>query len=313
MLYPCRVSARLARLTSLFACLALGSVSGCDNGDSGSGGGSSSAGSGGSSTSTSGPLTTGTPGSSSDTGMAEGSSTEASDDSAMGGECVLWKADDCGEGRKCMPYSVEDDSIPDEIQCCDAVDNPALDGEPCEATDYNGSCLDNCAPGSMCVLDDNDTLQGLCRSFCDPTANDCDPDQTCKSFFELLPGVPNLPTCMDKCDPLLQNCSPQGWHCIPDTPTESGQSGFICTPPPPVPPQNVLGACALANQCEKGLVCVTDDRVPGCSFTSCCTAFCDITEGDEVCQDIDPNMVCVDWMSPDPDWENVGVCALPAQ
>ena len=295
------------------SCSALLAVTGCGD-DGGSSAGSTSSGDDASSSSattdpapTSGPTSVG--GSS---GVADASSS-GGNDSGLGGECVLWEPDDCGEGRKCMPYSLEDDSVPDEIQCCDAVDNPALDGEPCEALDYNGSCLDNCAPGSMCVLDDEESLTGLCRSFCDPSGNDCEPDQTCKSFFELLSGVPNLPTCMNKCDPLLQNCSPDGWHCIPDTPTESGQSGFICTPPPPVPPQGFGQACALANQCEKGLVCVTDDRVPGCAFSSCCTAFCDLTEGDGVCQDLDPNMVCTDWMSPDPDWENVGACTLPQQ
>ena len=252
-----------------------------------------------------------TPGTSSSGGIADASTTDDSNGTSPAGECVLWEEDDCGEGRKCMPYSIEDDCIPDEIQCCDAVDNPALDGEPCTALDYNGSCLDDCEPASMCVLDDPDSLTGLCRSFCDPAGNDCDPGQTCKAFFELLPGVPNLPTCMDQCDPLTQDCSPPGWHCIPDSPTESGQSGFLCTPPPATPPQGMFEACALANQCEAGLVCVTDDRVPGCSFTSCCTAFCDLTEGDGVCQDLHPDMECVDWMSPDPAWEDVGVCALP--
>jgi len=244
-------------------------------------------------------------------GPFDSSATDDSSDTSPSGECILWEPDDCGAGRKCMPYSIEDDGIPDEIQCCDAVDNPALDGEPCTAQEYNGSCVDDCAPGSMCVLDDEDSLTGLCRSFCDPSGNDCQPDQTCKAFFELLLGVPNLPTCMDRCDPLSQDCSPPGWHCIPDTPTESGQSGFVCTPPPPGTPNGMFDPCALANQCEPGLVCVTDDRVPGCTFASCCTAFCDLGEGDSTCQALHPDMECVDWMSPDPMWEDVGACALP--
>lgn len=229
------------------------------------------------------------------------------------GECVLWNANECGEGRKCMPYSLEEDRIPDNIQCCDAVENPALDGEPCSAMEYNGSCLDNCAPGSMCVLDDEESLVGLCRKFCDPAGDDCNPDQTCKAFFELLLGVPNTPVCMDKCDPLVQDCSPPGWHCIPDTPTESGQSGFICSPPPPSSPKQLFEPCALANDCEAGLVCVTDDRVPDCTFAACCTAYCDLSEGDSVCTNLHPDMVCTDWMSPDPDWQGVGACTLPQQ
>ncbi len=317
--YPWAVSG-LPRVHTLCLLAVLGVVPACpaDSQESSEGGstsadGTSTSASTGQRTTLSGTTTTTSVADASSTAAADETTFEDSDDSGPAGECTLWEADDCGKGRKCMPYSLEDDGIPDEIQCCDAVDNPALDGEPCEALEYNGSCLDDCEPGSMCVLDDDDSLAGLCRSFCDPDGDDCDPDQTCKAFFELLQGVPNLPTCMDQCDPLLQNCSPPGWHCIPDSPTESGQSGFLCTPPPSGTPASVFDPCALANQCEPGLVCVTDDRVPGCTFASCCTAYCALDEGDGVCQDLDPNMVCVDWMSPDPSWQNVGVCALPQQ
>ncbi len=287
---------------------------GCGDDGGSADGGSTSDASGSSSTGTN--VTT-TPVSSSTSGVGSSgfadASTEDTNDTTPSGECILWEESDCGEGSKCMPYSIDDDGIPDQIQCCAAVDNPALDGDPCQVFDYNGSCLDDCAPGSMCVLDNEDSMSGLCRSFCDPAGSDCDSDQTCKAFFELFAEVPNLPTCMDRCNPLQQDCSPSSWHCIPDSPTESGQSGFLCTPPPSTTPNGMFEPCALANQCEKGLVCVTDDRVPGCSFASCCTAFCDLDEGDSVCQDLHPDMECVDWMSPDPTWENVGACALPQQ
>lgn len=212
-----------------------------------------------------------------------------------------------------MPYSIEDDRIPDNVQCCDAVDSPASPGDPCTAMGYNGSCLDDCEPGSMCVLDDEKSLGGHCRTFCEPGGNDCEFDETCKSFFELLPGVPTTPLCMERCDPLLQDCTPDDWHCIPDTPTESGQSGFLCSPPPPSIPKGLFDPCALANDCEQGLVCVTDDRVPGCNFSACCTAYCSLSEGDEACQALNADLECVDWMSPDPDWFDVGACALPPQ
>ncbi|MEM6290223.1 MAG: hypothetical protein AAGA54_03130 [Myxococcota bacterium] len=299
----------------LFASLAVAPACG-DDGGSAAGDGSTSAAEG----STGGGPTTAAPTSTSTTSTPEPSTGQADEtgiidtnDTAPQGECVLWDPNDCGEGSKCMPYSIEDDGIPDEVQCCPAVEEPALNGEPCMADEYNGSCIDNCEPGSMCVLDDEDSLTGLCRQFCDPSGNDCDPDQTCKAFFELLPGVPNLPTCMDRCDPLLQDCSPDGWHCIPDSPTEAGQSGFLCTPPPSGPPVGIFEPCALANQCEPGLVCVTDDRVPGCTFASCCTAYCDLADGDSACQDIDPQLECTDWMSPDPEWQDVGACTLPQQ
>lgn len=246
------------------------------------------------------------------TGGSTGSADETgNDDGPIEGECLLWEFDECGADRKCMPYSVEDDRLPDTVQCCDAIDNPDLEGEPCQISGYDGSCMDTCEVGTMCLLDNDEMLTGQCRRFCDPDAPACGNDQTCKAFFELLPGVPNIPLCMDKCDPLLQDCSQPGWHCIPDTPTESGQSGFLCTPPPPSTPKGVLETCALANDCEAGLVCVTASRVPDCAFTSCCTAYCDLEDGDATCQAIHPDLECVDWMSPDPTWANVGACAVP--
>lgn len=226
------------------------------------------------------------------------------------GECILY-ADECGPDQKCMPWSLEADEIPDEIRCCAAPDSPDLVGEPCQVQDYNGSCIDTCERGAMCILDDPEQLTGQCRRFCQPAASDCQPDETCKTFYELLSNVPTVPLCMEQCDPLTQDCSVPSWLCIPDSPTQAGQSGFICVSPPPNEPYGLFEACALANQCEPGLVCVTADRVPDCSFTSCCTAYCSLSEGDGPCQDIDPNLRCIDWMSPDPTWDDVGVCALP--
>ena len=59
---------------------------------------------------------------------------------------------------------------------------------------------------------------------------------------------------------------------------------------------------------------VLASRVPGGCGASpqCCTAFCDLQDGDAPCQDIDPELTCVDWMSPDPTWSDVGVCATPS-
>lgn len=239
-----------------------------------------------------------------------GVTTEVDTSDPPMGECLPWEENKCGDGRKCMPYSVEDDRLPDFFQCCDEL-GTALPGEACDIMEYDGSCLDSCVEGSMCVLDNPDDLRGQCREFCDPASNSCGNDQTCKSFFELLPGVVTTPLCMDKCDPLTQDCSQEGWYCIPDTPTESGQSGFLCSPPPPTPPKTALEGCFLANDCEAGLVCIPQDRVPGCTALQCCTAYCSLEDGDSTCQEIDPDLSCVDWMSPDPTWTDVGACALP--
>lgn len=300
--YDSPMRTALVVLTSL---VVLSSACGGKGGQDGSGeAGSTSSGSTGSGSTSSVEPTTGAADSSS--GSADSTTMEPPE-----GECILW-ADECGPDQKCEPYTImEGQQFPDEIRCCAAVDNPDLVGEACEVIDYNGSCLDTCERGAFCVLDDPDTLTGQCRSYCDPASNDCLPNQTCKSFFELLHGVPTVPLCMEQCDPLVQDCVVPGWLCIPDSPTESGQSGFICVSPPPGNPVGLFDACALANQCEPGLVCVTGDRVPGCTFMACCTSYCSNSEGDAPCQALDASLECVDWMSPDPTWVDVGVCALP--
>lgn len=232
-----------------------------------------------------------------------------------GNDCILEDNDCTEDNEKCMPWSEDADRIPDRARCCPMQDNPDLDGERCTVLEYDGSCLDSCESGTMCLVDNPDSLEGLCRPFCDPGVPECDGgDGTCKSFFELIPDSLTVPLCMDKCDPLLQDCSPPSWHCIPDIPTPSGQSGFICVPPPPQTPVPALGACGLANDCDQGLVCVPASRVPdGCGVSGqCCTAYCSLSEGDAPCTAIDPALSCVSWMAPDPTWSDVGVCALPA-
>lgn len=246
-----------------------------------------------------------------DTEVADG---ESSGGNPVGPMCNL-EANDCtDDNQKCMPWSEDPDRIPDDSRCCALQDNPDLEGERCTVDKYDGSCLDSCEVNTMCLVDTPDSLEGYCRAFCDPGQPSCNAGEgTCKSFFELIPGSITVPLCMDRCDPLLQDCSPGSWHCIPDSPTPSGQSGFICVPPPPEDPLGPGEACGLANDCERGLVCVPGSRVPGCKdVLSCCTGYCSLSEGDAPCQAIDPVMVCVDWMSPDPDWSDVGVCALPS-
>lgn len=228
------------------------------------------------------------------------------------GECLLYQQDCTDPALKCMPWSLEEDRIPDETKCCPMVANPKQIDETCEIMDYDGSCLDDCDEGAFCVLEQSDALGGFCHKFCDPgDESTCDADETCKPFFEMIEDAPEVPICMDKCDPLTQDCQRPGWSCLPDSPTTAGQSGFICTPPPPQNPGQQGDTCALANDCDIGLTCVPSSRLPECGFLFCCTQFCDLTEADP-CPAIDPALECVDWMAPDPQWQDVGVCAIPA-
>ncbi len=228
------------------------------------------------------------------------------------GECRLFGQDCTDPGLKCMLWSLEADRIPDETRCCDIVANPKQVDETCEIFDYDGSCLDDCDRGAICILE-TDTLGGFCHQFCSPTdETTCDANETCKPFFEMLDAVPEVPICMDKCDPLTQDCLRPGWSCLPDFPTTAGQSGFICTPPPPINPAGFGDTCALANDCEVGLTCVPRERFSVCDFLFCCTSYCDLAAGNDPCPGLDPAMECVDWMAPDPRWQDVGVCAIPS-
>ena len=242
------------------------------------------------------------------TGAATGGGSSTG---APAGECLLAEQDCPDPAQKCMPWSAEDDRVPDTTRCCPLAENPKQLGETCQIQDYDGSCLDDCAKGTVCVQDDPNALQGICQALCDVTSPDpCAPNQTCKPFFENVPGAPVVPICMDQCDPLLQDCARPDWSCIPDSPTAQGMSGFLCSPPPPGPRKSALQACALANDCQPGLVCVPADLVPDCSFLYCCTPLCDLTEPDP-CPAVDPSLSCVDWMSPSPKWDQVGVCVIP--
>lgn len=248
-----------------------------------------------------------------DAGSDTGGLDESSDDGQVMGECILWGNECTAGSQKCMPWSLLADRIPDEIRCCALADNPKQENESCTVEEYDGSCRDDCREGTMCIVDDLKTLSGVCRQFCDPSlaGSACDPDDTCKPFFETLRSAPQVPLCMDKCDPLVQDCVQPGWLCLPDSPTVAGQSGFICTPPAPGTLNGPLTACGFANDCQAGLGCIVADRLPDCPFTTCCTAFCSLSEGDAACIALDPLLRCIDWMSLDPDWQDVGVCALP--
>jgi len=232
-----------------------------------------------------------------------------------GAECLLEDNDCTDPAQKCMPWSENADRVPDAARCCPLQDTPDLVGERCAVEEYDGSCLDSCDENMMCLVDNPKGLEGLCRGFCDPAMPTCNEGQgTCKSFFELVPGALTVPLCMDRCDPVLQDCSPGSWHCIPDSPTPAGQSGFICVPPPPQEPLAIFEPCGLANDCEQGLVCILASRLPAgsCDGATCCSSYCDLPEGNAPCQAIDPGLECVDWMSPEPTWADVGVCAVPS-
>lgn len=80
--------------------------------------------------------------------------------------CSTW-LQDCPDGEKCMPWSVDlDDTTWDFWKCIPLPPDPAHVGEPCVVEGSPKSGVDNCDEGSMCWHVDPDTLEGTCVPFC---------------------------------------------------------------------------------------------------------------------------------------------------
>ena len=214
------------------------------------------------------------------------------------------------EDLKCMPWSADPDRIPDELRCCDIVEFPKLLGETCNVLEYDGSCLDDCEAGTMCVIDKLDSLEGYCQSFCDSgNAESCPNTEVCKPFFEMFEDTPTVPLCMSKCHPLEQNCEElgrPGWTCLPEGATAPS---FLCMPPTQNLPKQEYETCLLANDCQIGLACVPKSEVVGCdsALLNCCTRYCDTSEPDPCTGGNE----CVNMEAEEPGLENVGICVDP--
>lgn len=223
---------------------------------------------------------------------------------------------DCPEGDKCIPVSIEQDLVPDYLVCEPELPNAVPIGQPCQIYDYYGSGKDNCEVGSFCVLDEVNGLTGYCAQTCCPNKIDdgCPIDEVCEAFFDGVEGVPPVPLCMPGCDPIeptsCANVGRPGWNCIPNTLGSTCE--FLCVPPTPVPNGGELGGqgtpCLFWSDCKPGLHCQPPEVV-GCEagdFGYCCTAYCDTT-GPNTCPD---GMKCAPFDCQDPNFEHVGACIL---
>ena len=244
----------------------------------------------------------------SDTGTSDDTTTEV--DPTNGGECQFGVANDCMDpDLKCMPWSEKPDRIPDEARCCPLDPSPVSLGDRCHVKEYDGSCLDDCPAGTMCVIDLLDGLEGYCQEFCDPGVVDgCSAHEICKPFFELIEAAETVPLCMARCDPLLQDCADKGrpgWSCLPEG---ALSPSFLCMPPSGSTPKLEYEGCLLQNDCAVGLACVPATEVVGCDgLFNCCTRYCDASEANTCTMGNE----CINLESDVPGLENVGVCADP--
>jgi hypothetical protein len=235
--------------------------------------------------------------------------TSSTTDPSGGGMCNLYDQD-CPGDQKCTAYASPNTFIPEGIKCVPVPDNPKAAGEPC-SVGAEGLGDDNCALGTVCLDLDYDGT-GFCLPYC--TGDSQNPmcegsDTTCvKLFFGYDFG-----NCFKQCDPLLQNCA-EGEGCYMDA-IKVGNTNFVCLPVVQGGAEATFqDTCIGWSSCAPGYACVYDSFVPDCSFSYCCTPWCDLSEGDAPCQELDEKMSCIAWYSQDqapPGLENVGVCGIP--
>lgn len=228
-----------------------------------------------------------------------------------GGECSFFEQD-CRDGEKCVPWSELPDLVPDEIRCCPIAEPTVEAGDICTVTGYLGSCIDNCAVGSMCFDFDGDG-EGVCQKMCSGTAEvpECpNADDECFIYYS------GVPLCFRTCDPLVQDC-PADKGCYPDAIAEGG-TGFLCMPT--IGDSQLGDYCWLLSACNPGMLCATPDLLPNCfgdaDDAGCCTDICDVTEVPDSCTSIHPDLECVAWYyqgaePPSADLQDVGACVLP--
>lgn len=218
-------------------------------------------------------------------------------------ECSIWDQD-CPKGEKCMPWANDGGNSWNATKCTPLADDPGAPGDPCSVEGSGVSGIDDCDIASMCFYVDPKTNEGTCIAFCVGSENNPFCTEECAECSLSGDGV--LTLCLPTCDPIAQDCgegqacyaSSEGFTCAPDA---SGRSGAPGDP------------CEFLNVCDQGTMCASQDAIPGCEGTGCCTPFC-IVGDDTPCAAI-PGTVCGPLFEDPPPGEcfptNVGVCVSP--
>jgi hypothetical protein len=182
-------------------------------------------------------------------------------------------------------------------------------GEACIFDRESGS--DDCDATSHCwelETDEQGVEHGECVPMCTGTRdNPSCPGQgeSCEGFECRIIGQTGWPLCIERCDPIAQDCG-DGKACFFD----GGYLSFFCGV------VNVPGAlaepCGWSQECDVGLLCVSDHVLPECPGDSCCTPFC-VTGDDASCEASWPGTVCSDALT-SPQMEGCptyGACLIP--
>ena len=259
------------------------------------------------------PGSSGEPG---DTTAGEDESTDGTTSAATGDVCGEQTggaecdcdtfAQDCPDGMKCMPWADDGGATWNALRCSPVVDEPAGLDEPCTVEDGPASGLDTCDVGLMCWDVDLDSLEGTCIALCGGSATEptCQAGSTCETGA----AGPSFGLCLTVCNPLADDCD-EGEQCVPI------DADFRCV----AEARDPLGygePCESLVECGSGLVCVNEEFSP-CDGEPCCTAFCDVSDGDPnpACPDAASGQICTPWYEDEPPdgFENLGVCVEGGQ
>lgn len=228
------------------------------------------------------------------TTMSESSSGFVPDeDIPQANACDIW-AQDCPEGEKCAAYAMGDTW--DSTKCVPIMGD-GVAGDECT---YDGAVAgtDTCALGHFCYYTNMDGV-GTCIPLCTGSPD----DGMCPQGFNCsISNDGSLILCVYSCNPVLQDCEPEGTGCFWDG------ALFNCDPAGDIPTNE---PCAYINDCLPGHVCVDAASLPGCAGSACCSSFCDLT--DPMCSVMGTECVSFfDEGTAPPGLENTGLCILPA-
>ncbi|MDC0675748.1 hypothetical protein [Nannocystis radixulma] len=224
-------------------------------------------------------------------------------------ECDIW-TQDCPEGQKCMPVSLDDMFGNEAARCRPVVDDPDAPGEQCTVLGTSAEGLDTCPEGQFCWRSNLAIDLGTCLALCAGSPQDpncAEPGLECV----LHPlGVENL--CIRPCDPLAQDC-PGDDLCVPD-PVGGLDGAFMCIDDASGDEGQLFDPCTELNSCDAGLQCASSFMVVDCGGDPdgrCCLPYCDLTDNPDAC--LDMGLECLQWAEGDapPGLEDVGVCGEP--
>jgi hypothetical protein len=122
----------------------------------------------------------------------------------------------------------------------------------------------------MCFGVDPDTLQGTCVAMCQGTWNnpECPADTEC-----MIANNGVLDLCLPTCDPLADDCAADQ-TCRPHA---YGEGTFFCVPVGTA--GYIDDGCRNVGGCDLGQLCIPADMHPDCTEPGgCCSNWCDLAD-----------------------------------